>query len=140
MALLVTIQTQRATSWASHAPLAARTSPAAMVPRPLNRTLTPVLGRMRSAFEREDLAAVSGLFVDTKLARSVRSTMQRWIEEGVSPLRVSLVYAHSLGPNRYVGTVKFWSDPRAIPTYMIFVFQRGKAGVHIAGTLTGISG
>jgi hypothetical protein len=113
---------------------------ASVVPRTAGRALTPILGQLQVAFEQEDLGAISGLFTNVQLARTVRNTMQRWIEEGVSPLRVTLVYAHSAGKNRYIGTVEFWSDPRAIPTYMIFLFQRQKGGIRIIGTTDGVQG
>lgn len=113
---------------------------ASVVPRTAVRALRPLLGQLQVAYERDDLRAISGMFADKSLGRTVRGTMQQWIEEGVSPLRISLVYAHPYGKDRYVGTVAFSSDPRAIPSYMIFVFQQARAGFRILGSASGVRG
>jgi hypothetical protein len=111
-----------------------------VVPHALSRDITPVLSRLAAAYQQQDLAKVGTLIRDARLAHDMRSTLRQWLEEGVSPLRITLVNARSDGPHQYVGTVEFWSDPRAVPDYMIFVFRRDKTGVRITGTVSGIRG
>jgi hypothetical protein len=121
-------------------PVEVSTGQASVVPRALSRTITPLLTRLGAAYQNQDLTGIPALISDAKLAHSVRLTMRQWLEEGVSPLHINLVYARRSGPDQSIGTVEFSSDPRAVPAYMIFIFQHGKDGEHIVGTATGIRG
>jgi hypothetical protein len=121
-------------------PVVVSTARANAVPRTLSRYITPILNRLGAAYQQQDLGTLAGLISDSRLQHSMRSTMRQWLEEGVAPLRITLVSARGDGANRFIGNVEFWSDVRALPTYMIFVFERTKSGVRIAGTATGIRG
>lgn len=115
-----------------HRPLPAKVAPAMQIARAANR--------FASAYARGDWNAVRAAFTDSVVARALVGQMVTWKSENVPRLDVFVVYFAPLGRGRYVGTLAFSDDPRAIATYKIYVFGSGPTAGRIVGTAPGITG
>lgn len=93
-----------------------------------------------SAYAQGDWSAIRAAFSDQAAGRALVGEMENWQAENVGSIHVSVVYNAPFGRRRYVATIEFASDPRAVPYYSIFLFGSGKTAGQIVGTTTGIRG
>jgi hypothetical protein len=91
-------------------------------------------------YRRDDLGSIRRLITDPHIAASLDQRLRRWKNEHVQDLHVTAVYQKTIGRGRYVATLRFASDPRAVPWYGIYLLQISGQRVRIVGTTSGITG
>jgi hypothetical protein len=115
--------------------------------KPPARIQTSVMQQMKSALQTiqrgygaSNWREVDGAFSDVRVASAYTGEMRQWKYDAGGTLRVQLVSTVPTTDGRYVATVRFAGDPRAVPNYHIFVFAPGPRGLRIVGTTTGLQG
>jgi hypothetical protein len=99
-----------------------------------------VTRRWEQAFAGSRWRQVLGTFTNGAEADALVGQMIRWQRERVHQLHIVPTFVQRLAANRYVGTVRFLGDPRAVPVYRIYTFQTRGSETRVAGTVTGLSG
>jgi hypothetical protein len=92
------------------------------------------------AFAGSRWRVVQGTFTSRADATSLVVQMIRWRRERIHQLHVVLTFVRQLSSNRYVGTLRFQEDPRAVPAYRIYIFQFRGTNTSITGAVTGVTG
>jgi hypothetical protein len=104
------------------------------------RSMKVTLRSIQQAYLMADWSALSQQFAVPTLSRIYSSMLRTWKDDAGGTLHVQLIASRPLGHGRYVGTVKFAGDPRAEPTYSVFVFSAGQHGMRIVSTASGLQG
>lgn len=102
--------------------------------------VSSLLATFQKAYGEGDWITVRDAFVNEATGQTLVNQMQNWKSEGVSDLRATLIYRQSIGGGAYIGTVQFASDPRAIPSYAIYIFRGSGSNVRIEREVTGLHG
>lgn len=121
---------------ASPTPLPVQTAQAGHVPG----GVTLLAARMQRDYASGQLAQLSQHVPGIRTVPALTAQLQRWNEQGVGNLRVSIVHSVQTRPHRYIETLKFSSDPRAIPVYDIVVMDVARGHARLSGSAAGISG
>jgi hypothetical protein len=115
--------------------------------KPPARIETSVLGQMRVALQRmqrgyaaSNWSEVDRAFSTATVGQVYTAEMRQWKYDAGGSLHVQLVSTVPLSGERYVATVRFAGDARAVPPYGIFVFAPGPDGLRITATTTGLHG
>lgn len=98
------------------------------------------LSTFQAAFSQDDWTAVQHQFLSPRLGEALVSQMRTWKADGVGNLRATLVYRGKTINHRYIGTIEFSDDPRAVSFYAIYIFRGNGTSARIVGTTTGING
>jgi hypothetical protein len=96
--------------------------------------------RWERAFAGSRWREVQDTFTNRADATSLVGQMIRWHRERIQQLHIVPKFVQRLAANRYVSTLRFQDDPRAVPAYRIYVFQTNGSTTSIAGTVSGLSG
>lgn len=102
--------------------------------------MTATLTQIAAAFRQGDWSAVRRAFSGRAAATELTDAMQTWRQAHVTGLRVLPVYSRKLGPGRYVETLEFWADQRAVPWFEIYSVQVRGGHARITGMVTGLRG
>lgn len=104
------------------------------------RTVLAVVSRLESDYANADWTDVQRQFASRAIGDKLVQRMQQWKDYSVPRVKAVLADERAAGKNRWIGTIQFTDDPRAIPEYAIFVFARSGGRTRIVGTTSGLTG
>lgn len=102
--------------------------------------ITLVTRRWEQAFADSHWREVQDTFLSGTDAEALVSQMIRWQADRVHSVHVLPTFVQRLSTNRYVGTLRFQDDSRAVPAYRIYIFDFHGTQTKISGTATGLQG
>jgi hypothetical protein len=114
-----------------------------------DRTLTVVAAthqitllsrRWEQAFAGSRWREVQDTFTTVSGAASMIGQLIRWQRERIHRLHIVPTFVQHLSTDRFVGTLRFENDPRAVPAYRIYIFELQGAQTRISGSATGLQG
>lgn len=104
------------------------------------KRITVITRAWQDAFRASRWSDVSNSFTNSYDGNLLVQQMIQWRDGRVQQLRILPTYVQPLATGRYVATLRFADDPRAVPAYRIYLFDLRGSRAQITGTTTGIEG
>lgn len=93
-----------------------------------------------SAFAGSRWKLVEETFANHAEASALISRMIHWRAERIRHLHIDVTFVHPLSAGRYVATLRFLDDPRAVPEYRIYLLSTDGTRSRVAAATTGLQG
>jgi len=106
---------------------------------PAPHSVVVQVARLRRDYEQSDWTGVGSQIQNSAVAQRFVQRMKHWQYENIGNLKIAIVYGRRVSPTKYVATVRFAVDSRAIPDYRILVFKIHGKSARIIGTTSGIA-
>lgn len=106
----------------------------------LQTAVTNVVTGWQDQFAHDDWNDVQSTFVGQREGQLLVRQMRAWKTEAVGTLKTAIVFSRRVGKGKLVATIKFYSDPRAVPAYGIFLFAGRGRTARAVKSLSGLAG
>lgn len=97
-----------------------------------------LLRQVVAAYRDGRWSRVRDVFVSPAAGTGLVSQLTAWRMEGVRGLRAVPVSVAAISPRRYVATLEFSADPRAIPAYDLYTAVWSAGSIRLSAPFTGL--